>query len=113
MISAVQWVRRGVARREPLQYEITPEELEALQKSVEAEAQFHGAVTSEDEEEDDDEEEQDEDAIVEEHDDDDDDEDGGWSDVDDVDAMDEDAPAAPAYDSGRWRATARPWRPAS
>ena len=106
MISAVQWVRRGAARREPLQYEITPEELEALQKSVEAEAQFHGAVTSEDEE-DDEEDEEDQDANVEEREED--DEEEGWSDVDDDAAMDEDAPAAPVYVSGHQREIRRSW----
>ena len=60
MISAVQWLRRGVARREPVQYELTPEELEALQASVKAEADYHGVATGEDEE-DEEEEEEDED----------------------------------------------------
>ena len=108
MISAVQWVRRGVARREPLQYELTPEELANLQASVDAEADFHGARTSEDEEEEDDDEDEDDDdddaggaAQHREADEPDSDEEDAWE---DDNAMDEDTYAArarmrPARDS--------------
>ena len=108
MISAVQWVRRGVARREPLQYELTPEELANLQASVDAEADFHGARTSEDEEEEDEDEDEDDDdddaggaAQHRDADEPDSDEEDAWE---DDNAMDEDTYAArarmrPARDS--------------
>jgi hypothetical protein len=104
MISAVQWVRRGVARREPLRYELTPEELEALQASVRAEAEFHGAAPSDDDEDEDDSDVGEgegaaggaapvgEEPVWE---DDDDDEEGAADDNDD-DAMEEDGPSQPA-----------------
>ena len=39
MISAVAWVPKGVAASEPVRYEMTPEEEQALREAAAAEAQ--------------------------------------------------------------------------